>query len=234
MILRAAVVAVALGFAGQADAHDGKKHPSQAEAGAHEQSADLPAPEGLPLPFDLGGAFSLIDQDGHARTEVDPQGNMQLLYFGYASCRQICSVALPQMAEVEQGLAARGIAVTPVLITVDPLRDTVASLGPALKPFSPNFIGLTGDEAALRAVYKAFSIDSSLVFDDAQDGAVYAHGSFLYLLDAHGSFVTVIPPILTTDRVVDLSRADFMRSEDRPHRPFAVGFNHQKRIVGNA
>ena len=36
---------------------------------------------------------------------------------------------MPQMAGVAQDLALRGMAETPVFITVDPKRDTVASLG---------------------------------------------------------------------------------------------------------
>jgi protein SCO1 len=200
MILRACVTATLLCLATHAQAHDGKLHKTPAEAAAHAETSSA----GLPLPFDLGGPFALIDQNGQTRTEADPNGNLQLLFFGYGSCREICSAALPQMAEVASGLAAKGVALTPVLITVDPVRDTVATLGPSLEKFGPLFVGLTGDGAALRAAYKAFSIDSSLVFDDPTYGAVYAHGSFLYLLDAKGGFLTVIPPILSTDRVVDL------------------------------
>lgn len=204
MILRIAIVAVGIGFATQAFPHDGKKHLSAAEADEHEIASGSLAQTGLPLPLDLGGPFTLTDQDGQPRTEADPKGNLQLLFFGYATCQQICSVALPQMAEVELALEKRGIALTPLLITVDPARDTIATLGPALRSLSPNFVGLTGDAAALQSAYKAFSIDSSLVFDDPKTGPVYAHGSFLYLLDAKGGFLTVIPPILTTDRVADL------------------------------
>lgn len=204
MILRGLSLVMGVAVATAALAHDGKVHLSTPETDEHAQRKALPAVEGVPLPFDLGGAFALIDQTGQPRSEADSKGNLQLLFFGYASCREICSVALPQMAEVERGLAARGVALTPVLITVDPARDTVATLGPALRQHSPNFVGLTGDQAALRTAYKAFSIDSSLVFQDAKYGDVFAHGSFLYLLDAKGGFLTVIPPILTTDRVIDL------------------------------
>lgn len=204
MILRGLWLLIAIGFLTPALADDGKVHLSKPEADAHAQGKDVPAPESVPLPFDLGGAFALIDQTGQLRTQSDPKGNLQLLFFGYASCREICSVALPQMAEVERGLAARGVALSPVLITVDPARDTVGTMGPALRQHSPNFVGLTGDDAALRTAYNAFSVDSSLVFQDAKYGDVFAHGSFLYLLDARGGILTVIPPILTTDRVIDL------------------------------
>jgi len=44
---------------------------------------------GTPLPFDVGGAYELIDQHGATRTEKDPDGKGQLLFFGYANCLSI-------------------------------------------------------------------------------------------------------------------------------------------------
>lgn len=186
-----------MGQAGQAGAHDTKVLPNTDGAAASGTS-------NTPLPLPLGGRFTLTDQFGRQRTEVDPAGAMQLVFFGYASCRDICSVAFSQMAEVEQALVDRGIALTPVMITVDPLRDTPAALQSALARFSANFVGLTGNSAALDQAYRAFSIASSVVFVDPKYGSVYTHGSFLYLLDANGQFLTLIPPILSNDRVVDM------------------------------
>lgn len=180
-----------------AAAHDGVVHATDDAAANH-------VAQGLPLPFDLGGDFTLTDQHGATRRQADPAGHLQLLFFGYAQCQEICSVALPQMAELTTQLAKTGVAITPVLITVDPLRDTPAAMGPALEKLHPDFIGLTGDDAALADVYKLFSIESALVFDDPASGPVYAHGSFLYLLDAQGKFLTVLPPILSNDRMKEI------------------------------
>lgn len=166
--------------------------------------AEAPAPAGLPLPLNLGGPFTLTDQHGAARTEADPQGRLQLLFFGYASCDSICSVALPQMAAIAEGLAARGVGLTPVMVTVDPARDTPPAMAEALARLHPDFVGLTGSDAALSAVWRAFAIERSVVFEDPAGGAVYAHGSLLYLLDGQGRFLTVIPPILSDDRVIDI------------------------------
>jgi protein SCO1 len=198
--MKAVVFALALVPFG-AQAHDGVVHGSDDEAASHE--ASNPA-EGLPLPFNLGGPFALIDQNGQPRTEADPAGNLQLLFFGYANCQEICSVAFPQMADVVVGLDKQGIEVTPVMITVDPERDTVESMGPALEQWHLDFVGLTGDDAALAVAYKAFAIESELVFTDPASGPVYAHGSFLYLLDGQGKFLTVLPPILTNGRMMEI------------------------------
>lgn len=200
MIGRALLLTTLVLGAAAAQAHDGVVHATGEEAARH-------AGEGVPLPFDLGGPFTLIDQNGASRTEADPAGHLQLLFFGYANCREICSAALPQMAEIAAGLGARGIPITPVMITVDPARDTVATLGPALAKFSPDFVGLTGSPEALAVAYRLYAIESEEVFEDPQYGPVYAHGSFLYVLDGTGKFLTVIPPVLSTERVIEIIAA---------------------------
>lgn len=193
--MKAVLFAVAL-WPMPAQAHDGVDAPDDATT--------RPATQSLPLPFNLGGAFRLMDQHGAVRTEADPEGKLQLLFFGYANCQQICSVALPQMANIATGLAAQGVAITPVLITVDPARDTADAMVAPLARLHPDFVGLTGDDAALALAYSLFSVESAFVFEDPASGPVFAHGSFLYLLDGQGKFLTVLPPILSDARMMEI------------------------------
>lgn len=148
-----------------------------------------------PVPFKVGGAFDLTDQHGAPRTQVDPDGHAQLLFFGYVNCPGICTTALPMMADVTDRLAERNITVRPVMITVDPSRDKVGTMTRALAKLHPDFIGLTGDETALARAYSAFSVRRKLAFEDPEYGPVYAHGSFVYLLDASGTVLTLFPPV---------------------------------------
>ena len=172
----------------------------------------LPPAEGVPLPFALGGPFTLTDQHGRTRTEADPDGRLQLLFFGYANCEAICTVALPQMAGIVQALRAQGIPVRPVMVTVDPEHDTPEVMTAALEKLDPDFVGLTGSPEALAATYKAFSVENSEVFTDPAGNPVYAHGSLLYLLDGQGRFLTVIPPILSDERATEIIAAFAGRS----------------------
>lgn len=182
-------------------AHDGENHaaPPDAPTGVSTKKG-----QGLPLPFDLGGAFSLTDQTGKTRTEADPQGRMQLLFFGYANCEAICSVALPLMADVTDLLAARAIEAVPVMITIDPVRDTIGKLGPALTRHHDDFVGLTGSDEALAEAYKLYAIEREVAFVDPELGPVFAHGSHIYLLDGEGQFLTLLPPVLSADRLTEI------------------------------
>ncbi|MEM7721770.1 MAG: SCO family protein [Pseudomonadota bacterium] len=164
--------------------------------------ADAPAP----LPFALGGAYELTDHTGATRTQADPDGNPQLLFFGYANCQEICSAALPLMGNVADTLADEGVAISLVMITVDPEFDTVEAIGPALHQIHPDFVGLTGAEADLQVAYDAFNIESELLFHDPAGRPVYSHGSMLYLLDGQGEVMTLVPPVLSPTHVADIVR----------------------------
>ena len=165
------------------------------------------AAQSLPagLPGMVGGEYALTNQFGDTHTHVDPDGKAQLLFFGYANCMQICSSVLPQMGVVaDEVAAATGVEIRPVMITVDPVIDTVENIGPALTIFHDDFIGLTGSDAELQVAYDAFSIEKKFLFEDPEYGPVYAHGSFMYLLDGDGNMLTLIPPILSDDEVVTI------------------------------
>ncbi|MEM9523653.1 MAG: SCO family protein [Pseudomonadota bacterium] len=204
MIRRALVLSL---VGTSAFAHNGVVHKSPAEARAHRAQTSTPSlPSGadIPLPFDLGGSFTLTDQNGVPRSEADPKGRMQLLFFGYANCQAICSVALPLMAEATDALAAQGVDMQPVMVTVDPERDTVETIGPALAKHHSDFVGLTGAPEELAPVYDLFSVAHEIVFEDPELGPVYAHGSHIYLMDDKGAVLTLLPPILSGDRVIEI------------------------------
>jgi protein SCO1/2 len=157
-----------------------------------------------PFPFAFGGSYALTDQYNNLRTEKDPNGRAQLVFFGYVNCPDICTAALPLMADVTNQLDARGHEVTPVMITVAPDQDRVDTMEAPLAKWHSDFIGLTGDGQALKEAYKAFSVEIKPLFEDPEHGWIYAHGSFIHLLDGGGEVLTLIPPTLGTEQVVDI------------------------------
>ena len=159
-----------------------------------------------PFPVDIGGPFALTDQHGQTRTQSDPGGQAQLLFFGYANCLNICSAALPLMGQVVDALAADGIGLTPVMITVAPEQDRVDTMGPPLAEIHPAFVGLTGAPPALQQAYDAFKVEVTPLFQDPEHGWVYAHGSFVHLLDADGALITLLPPVLDVAQAAAIVR----------------------------
>lgn len=201
-MIRHVFVTAVLALGLPASAHDGVVHRSESEAAAHAATS-TPA---LPFPVDIRAEFDLIDQSGRPVTQADFAGRPMAIFFGYASCEQICSVALPRLGAALDLLGEEGAELTPLLITVDPARDTPEAMGPALAKWHPRLIGLTGSEQALAAARTAFQVEAKKIFDDADGNPVYAHGSFIYLVGGDGKVLTLLPPILAPERMAEIVR----------------------------
>jgi len=195
--------AISSSLAVAAFAHDGVVHENLDEALKHNEETSPNTPG---FPEVKGGDFELIDQNGNTRTAKNPDGHYQFIFFGYANCKAICSVALPRMSAAVDALKTQGIDVTPVLITVDPERDTVSGMKEALEYHHEDMVGLTGSEAALDVAYKAFNVEKSLVYEHPEEGPIYAHGSFIYLIGPDGDFKTLLPPILSPERIAEVAK----------------------------
>jgi protein SCO1/2 len=202
VLILAAALAPASGLA-----HDGVIHPTATEATAH-QAVGKQAVTGPPLPFliEIAPRFALIDQTGRAVTQADFAGRPMAIFFGYANCEAICSVALPSLAAALDLLGDEGEAINPILITVDPARDTPQAMALKLPQYHPRLIGLTGSDAALASARAVFQIEASEVATTPEGAQIYAHGSFIYLVGRDGTVKSVLPPILSPERMAELMR----------------------------
>lgn len=166
-------------------------------------AAEPPAP----LPIEIEVRFDLVDHTGRAVTEADYRGRPIAIFFGYASCEAICSVALPRLGAALDLLGEEAAGLAPLVITVDPGRDTVETMGPALARWHPRLVGLTGSEAALAAARAAFQVEAEVVTVDPAGDPIYAHGSFIYLAGPDGRVRTLLPPILAPERMAEIIAA---------------------------
>jgi len=158
-----------------------------------------------PLPFEVGGPFELVDQDGKTRTAESFEGKPFMLFFGYADCQSICTVAIPRMVETIDLLDADGVEVQPVLITVDPARDTPEKLAEYAPMIHERLIALTGSEEALAEARAAYRVEAEVIGEDIL-GPIYAHGSFIYLMGADGEPLSLLPPILGADQMAKIAK----------------------------
>ena len=100
----------------------------------------------------IGGAWTLTRADGRTVTDRTFRGRFLLVYFGYASCPDICPMTLGRVADALGILGTRADRLQPLFITIDPGRDTPALVGRYAARFSPRLIGLTGTPAQIGKV----------------------------------------------------------------------------------
>lgn len=107
---------------------------------------------------DIGGPFVLTSHTGQRLTQAEVVTGPTLIYFGYTFCPDICPVDVALMLEAVDLLAAKGVSVRPVFITIDPNRDTVAALAEYVAAMDPKLLALTGSDVEIAAAAKAYKV----------------------------------------------------------------------------
>jgi len=136
----------------------------------------------------IGGPFHLIDQDGRAVSDEDFRGKPLLVFFGYTHCPDVCPTTLFDVSEVMRRLGPEADRAAALFITVDPQRDTPATLKDYLSSFDPHLRGLTGSTDATAAVAKAYRVYYKKVPTEGDDYTM-DHTAIVYLMDKDGHFV---------------------------------------------
>jgi cytochrome oxidase Cu insertion factor (SCO1/SenC/PrrC family) len=137
----------------------------------------------------VGGPFTLTDHTGKRVTDRDFQGKFLLVFFGFTNCPDVCPTALQVMAAALDKLGPAGERITPVLVSVDPERDTPALLASYVASFHPRLVGLTGTPAEIDAVTKAYRVYFKKV-PDPKSTAGYSmdHSSIIYVMGPDGAY----------------------------------------------
>jgi protein SCO1 len=142
-------------------------------------------PGGLPLPD-----FAFVDESGAPFDARRLQGRWTYVFFGFASCPDICPTTLATLASVRRSLRDLPTELQPavLLVTVDPARDDVTTLAPYVRHFDPAFHAVTGNEASLARLAGALGAAYARV-PLAGGGYTMDHTSSLFLLGPDGKLV---------------------------------------------
>ncbi|XP_057201520.1 protein SCO1 homolog, mitochondrial isoform X2 [Triplophysa rosa] len=108
----------------------------------------------------LGGPFSLVDHNNKPAKSEDFLGKIK---------------TLPDLL--------------PILITIDPDRDTTEAMSAYVKEFSPNLIGLTGTTAQIEQVSRAYRVYYSQGPKDEDSDYIVDHTIIMYLVGPDGQFL---------------------------------------------
>ena len=180
-----------------------------------------PRPEvavALPPGVAIGGALSLIDENGHRVTDATFRGRFMLVYFGFTYCPDVCPTELAKMAAALDLLGAAAEEVVPILITVDPGRDTPEALAQYTDLFHPRLIGLTGSEAEVAAAARAYpAYHARVATGPGPDGYTVDHSAFVYLMGRQGEFVALFHPQATPEAMAEAIRRAIAASPRLPN-----------------
>lgn len=151
----------------------------------------------------IGGPFELTDQTGAPVTEQTFKGKLMLIYFGFTFCPDACPTALGIMSEALDKLDVAGDRVVPILITVDPDRDTPAVLKDYVGNFHPRMMGLTGTPEQIAKVAREYRVFYQKAPGKAPDDYVMDHTVLIYLMGADGKYITHFGPDATPEQMAE-------------------------------
>ncbi len=159
--------------------------------------ATYPAEAVIQLSDQFTGDFDLVDMNGAPKKSEDFAGKIQFIYFGFASCPDVCPLALGRLSAGLNALSEKELAeIAPLFITVDPERDTPEVLKTFLS-FDERVLGLTGEPAAAEAARLAFkTYAEKRPLEGSALGYTMDHYSLFYVVDRQGQ-----PRIALTDAV---------------------------------
>lgn len=138
-----------------------------------------------------GGDIELPSTQGDFSLAQLGEEQIALVSFGYTYCPDVCPMTLSVKRQALAGLSpAQRQKVVPVMITVDPERDTLERLEQYLAFFDEDLIGARGSDADLKDVMSRYGVISRRV--EAPDSAIeytIDHSSALYLVDRDGDIL---------------------------------------------
>ena len=132
--------------------------------------------------------------DGSAFKLANYRGKVVVLEFGYTHCTDVCPVSLASLAQARRKMGRDAAGLQVVFITVDPARDTAPHLRAYLAKFDPSFVGLTGSQAQVDAVLKAYGIAATRKpIEGSKTDYTMHHSSYLYFVDRQGMLRALMP-----------------------------------------
>lgn len=147
----------------------------------------------------IGGPFTLVDETGKTVTDRDVLDKPALVYFGFASCTDVCPLDNARNVAVATAL---GQGLTPLFISVDPGRDTPEVLAEYTDYFGEGLIGLTGTPEQVKAAATAFKVFYQIP-EGATDTYQVQHTTFTYLMLPGIGFADFFPREVTAQELTE-------------------------------
>ncbi len=141
----------------------------------------------------------LVRADGSSVDLADYEGDVLMVFFGYANCPDVCPTTMATAAQAMDSLSAEDRDRTRLLmVSVDPSRDTPEYLETFTSFFHPNFSGATGPVEAIDSAASQYGI-----FYQLGEGEDYTvdHTASLMGIAPDGVLRIVWPPEVTAEQL---------------------------------
>lgn len=175
-----------------------------------------------------GLSVEMLDETGRVATIEDYAGYTRLVFFGFASCPDICPMTLSYIGTALDALGPLAAEVQVIFISVDPKRDTPEVLVRYTDAFHPSIIGFTGTYDQVAAITAGFR--TTFGYTMMSDGKVRpltrdeyeklgsdaryvpVHNAQIYVLSENGDLADIIGSGSNAADIEETLRAQLARS----------------------
>ncbi len=148
--------------------------------------------------------YTLVDSHGNSVSSNTYSGKVQVVFFGFAECGDVCPVSLAVIKEAYSSLEPSVKKdVQPIFITVDPERDTVSKVKHYVSHFG-NMVGLTGTSENIKDAMRSFKVFAMQEIGKTEFDYDINHTSLIYLLDKNGQPCETAPSDVSTVELAQL------------------------------
>ena len=152
----------------------------------------------------MGGDYTLIDQHGKQWEAKNFKGKIQMVYFGYGFCPDICPLGLQNMTQALEKMGRDVDQIAPIFITIDPARDKVEFLKTYAENWHASFLFLTGTQEKIDQAIKNYKVYAQKATPDG----TYAdylmdHSTLIYLMDRDGNFVESLSHTTAPEKIAE-------------------------------
>ena len=140
-----------------------------------------------------GGDFSLTYKNQLWKFSENPK-KLNLLYFGYAKCPDVCPLTLSYAGSAFKKLTEAELKnIRLIFLSVDQAHDDPLAVAEYATNFFPNFIGLSGSREQIDSTIKLFPA-SYIIEDNPKSylGYSIAHTDRIFFLDDEGMLIDSI------------------------------------------
>jgi protein SCO1 len=142
--------------------------------------------------------FSLLDSNHAVFDKNRLAGNWSFLFFGYTRCPDICPLTLQTMQWAADRIRQNGehANLRFVFISVDPARDNLDYLKDYVSYFSPEFLGVAGDDAQLSVLAAGMGAPYRRAEPESarRENYLMDHSAMIFLISPDAELYAMLPP----------------------------------------
>jgi len=138
--------------------------------------------------------FVMTDQTGENFTNQSLEGKWSWVFFGYTSCPDVCPTTLQELNFYYDELKAVTKDTQVLLVSVDPMRDTVEKLGQYIAYFNVEFKALTADHSVLFPFARNLGLMYAISDENRDDSYLVDHSASIVLINPKGKIAAIFKP----------------------------------------